>query len=82
MTNFKTLTLATVAAVSLGVGGAMARESAGGADAISRPAFGWTAPAIHAAPVTGQPQAGSADVDPYRAPVYPRQTLIGADGND
>jgi hypothetical protein len=84
MTNFKTLTLAAVAALSLGVGTAMAQESAGGVG------FGpWETQQLrkalsgmhHAAPLMSQPQAGSSDVDQMRAPIYPQQTLFGQDGN-
>ena len=77
----KTLMLAALTALSVGVGTAMAQESAGGADVNSQPAFGWSAPVRHAAPVTAQPQAGSSDVDRARTPTYPEQTLLGADGN-
>jgi hypothetical protein len=81
MTNSKTLMLAAVAALSLGIGSAIAQESAGGADVNSQPAFPDIAPAPHAAPLVAQPQAGSSDVDQARTPVYPQQTLIGGDGN-
>ena len=84
MTNLKTLTLAAVTALSLGLGTAMAQESAGGVG------FGpWetqqlqkTLSGMHqAAPLTSQPQAGSSDVGQFRTPVYPQQTLVGQDGN-
>ena len=84
MTNLKSLMLATVAALSVGVGSAMAQESAGGVNAgpfetlqLER-ALG---AGSHLAPLMAQPQAGSSDVEQYRTPVYPQQTLIGADGN-
>jgi hypothetical protein len=80
MTNTKTLMLAAAAALSLGLGSAMAQESAGGADVYSQPAFPGVAPMRHA-PLSSQPQAGSSDVDPARAPIYPQQMLIGGDGN-
>jgi hypothetical protein len=82
MTNFKSLLLGAVAALSLGVGFAMAQESAGGVNAapyetlqLQRALGG----GHQVAPLTGQPQAGSADVDQIKVPLYP--TLIGADGN-
>ena len=79
MTNTKTLMLAAVAALSLGIGSAMAQESPGGSDANNQPTF---APLGHAAPLSSHPQAGSSDVDQARAPLYPQQqTLIGGDGN-
>ena len=82
MTNTKSLMLAAMAALSLGIGSAMAEgESAGGADVSSQPAFPGVAPMRHAAPFSSQPQAGSSDVDMMRAPAYPQQTLIGGDGN-
>ena len=82
MTNFKTLTLAAMTALSLGLGTAMAQESAGGVG------FGpWETQQLEkalsgthrAAPY--QPQAGSSDVDQIRTPVSPQQTLFGQDGN-
>ena len=79
MTNMKTLMLAAVAALSLGVGTAMAQESADGAFLLQQPWAG-SAAAKHQA-VQAQPQAGSSDVDQTRAPAYPQQTLIGGDGN-
>ena len=85
MTNFKTLTLAAAAALSLGFGTAMAQESAGGVG------FGpWETLQLeralsgigHAAPVMADPQGGSSDFDQIRAPVYPQQQpLFGQDGN-
>jgi hypothetical protein len=84
MTNFKSLMLAAVAALSLGVGSAMAQESAGGVNAGPfetlelHNALGANR---YASPLTAQPQAGSSDVDQYRTPVLPQQSLIGADGN-
>jgi hypothetical protein len=82
MTNIKTRMLTAVAALSLGIGPAIAQESPGGADVNSQPAFPGVAPLRHAAPLSSQPQAGSSDVDTARAPMYPRQqTLIGGDGN-
>ena len=80
MTNTKSLILAAVAALSLGVGSAMAQESAGGADVNSQPAFPGVAPLRHTAPTASQPQAGSSDFDQARAPLYLQQTLIGGDG--
>jgi hypothetical protein len=84
MTNFKSLMLAAAAALSLGVGNAMAQESAGGVNAGP-----WETMELnnalrahqYAAPLSAQPQAGSSDVDQYRAPVPLQQNLIGADGN-
>ena len=82
MTNITTLTLAAVTALSLGFGTAMSQESAGGVG------FGpWETLQLekalsgmhHAAPY--QPQAGSSDVDQFRAPVSPQQPLFGQDGN-
>ena len=79
MTNFKTLTLAAVTALSLGLGTAMAQESAGGVgfgpyetQQLERALSGMH----HAAP-----QAGSSDADQIRTPVSPQQTLFGQDGN-
>jgi hypothetical protein len=84
MTNIKTLTIAAVTALSLGFGAAMAQESAGGVgfgpyetQQLERALSG----IHHAAPVMADPQAGSSDFDQTRAPVYPRQTLFGQDGN-
>ena len=78
MSNTKTLMLAAVAALSLGVGSAMAQESADGAFFLNQsPAPAQAAPARHQA----MPQAGSSDVDQSRAPLYLQQTLIGQDGN-
>jgi hypothetical protein len=84
MTNFKTLTLAAVTALSLGLGTAMAQESAGGVGfgpyetlQLQKALSG-----MHqAAPLTSQPQAGSSDADQIRTPVSPQQTLFGQDGN-
>jgi hypothetical protein len=82
MTNLKTLTLAAVTALSLGLGTAMAQESSGAVGPyetlqLERALSGMG----HAAPVMADPQAGSSDFDQIRAPVYPQQTLFGQDGN-
>jgi hypothetical protein len=84
MTNLKTLSLAAVTALSLGVGTAMAQESAGGVgfgpyetQQLEKALSG----ARHAAPVTAQPQAGSSDIEQMRAPVYPQVTLFGQASN-
>jgi hypothetical protein len=80
MTNSKTLILAAAAALSLGVGTAMAQESADGAFLLQLPWHG-SAPARHqAAPAVSQPQAGSSDVERIRAPIHLQQTLEGGDG--
>ncbi len=84
MTNFKSLMLAAAAALSLGVGSAMAQESAGGVNAgpfETRQLERALGAGQQVVPMTAQPQAGSSDVEQYRAPVFPQQTLIGADGN-
>ena len=84
MTNIRILAAAAVTALSLGFGSAMAQESAGGVG------FGpWETLQLEkalsgmgrAAPVMADPQAGSADFDQIRAPIYPQQTLFGQDGN-
>jgi hypothetical protein len=81
-TNFKTLTLAAVAALSLGFGTAMAQESAGGVG------FGpWETEQLQkalsgmhrAAPFSYPPGAGSSDVYHSQTPV--QHPLIGGDGN-
>jgi hypothetical protein len=82
MTNIKVLTLAAVAALSLGIGTAMAQESSGAVGPyetlqLERALSGMR----HAAPVMADPEAGSSDFDQIRAPVYPQQTLFGQDGN-
>jgi hypothetical protein len=84
MTNFKSLMLAAAAVLSLGVGSAMAQESAGGVNAgpwetlqLQRELNG----THQFTPLSAQPQAGSSDVEQYRAPVRLQQNLIGADGN-
>jgi len=84
MTNIKTLVLAAATALSLGAASAMAQESAGGVGSGPFETFelqdalrGYN----FARPLSGQPEAGSSDVDQYRAPAHPAQTLIGADGN-
>jgi hypothetical protein len=82
MTNIKTLTLAAVAALSLGIGTAMAQESSGAVGPYERLQLERALSGIHhASPVTSLPQAGSSDFDQIRAPVYPQQTLFGQDGN-
>ncbi len=74
MTTIKTFALAAVAALSLGIGSAMAQESADGAFLQGQPT---TAPAQRYAPVTVQPQAGSSDVEQNHTPVYPQQVPAG-----
>jgi hypothetical protein len=85
MTNLKTLTLAAVTALSLGLGTAMAQESAGGVG------FGpWETQQLqkalsnmhHGAAVTAQPEAGSSDVDRARTPTYPDAVLSGGGGGN
>lgn len=80
MNTTKTLMLATITALSLGLGSAMAQESAG-------PLFNDPAPSAVTVPtisravaMTSQPQAGASDVDHARSQI-PQQVLIGADGN-
>ena len=80
MTNIKTLALAAMTALSLGLGTAMAQESGGGVG------FGpWETEQLQKALSGmhhGAPQAGSSDVDQIRTPFYPRQqSLFGQDGN-
>ena len=77
MTNTKTLMLAAVAALSIGVSGAMAQESAGGF--ISDHPAAYSAPTYRQAPLSAQPQAGSSDVE--QAPVVQQPALYGAAGN-
>ena len=79
MTTMKTFALAAVAALSLGVGTAMAQESADGAFLLNQQT---TAPAQQAAPAMAQPQAGSSDVEQNRAPLYQQQYLLGSDGGN
>jgi hypothetical protein len=80
MTNTKTLMLAAVAALSLGVGTAMAQESAGGyiagpfeqRELLIKSHHAATAPTV-----TAEPQYGSSD----RAGTTTWPVLQGADGN-
>ena len=82
MNTTKTLIVATIGTLFLGIGSSMAQESAGGADVNSHPAFGWTAPVTsHTRPTTSQPQAGASDPDRVPDQVLPQPTLIGGDGN-
>lgn len=77
MTHSKTLMLAAAAALSLGVGTAIAQESADGAFFLNQTPAPTTAPA-KAAPMMG-PQAGSSDVDQNQR--APQPVLLGQDGN-
>ncbi len=85
MKTTKTLMLAAVTVVSLGVGAAMAQESAGGVDAMpyqtmelnhARQSAANSLPAYDQARA---PQYGSSDITTTRT--APVQTLLGADGN-
>ena len=76
MTNLKTLTLAAVTALSLGLGTAMAQESGGGVGPWETEQLR-KALSHHGAALTAQPQAGSSDVDRARTPTYPDAVLIG-----
>jgi hypothetical protein len=80
MTNSKTFILAAAAALSLGVGTAMAQESADGAFLLQLPWPGSTPVRHHVAPAVSQPQAGSSDFERIRAPIHLQQTLEGGDG--
>ena len=85
MTNIKTLTLAAVTALSLGLGTAMAQESGGGVGAWQEEQ---TQKALsnyymhHGAAQTAQPQAGSSEVDQIRTPTYPDAVLSGGGGGN
>jgi hypothetical protein len=80
MTNLKTLTLAAMTALSLGLGTAMAQESGGGVGPWQEEQ---TQKALsnyymhHGAALTAQPHAGSSDVVRSRTPTYPDAVLIG-----
>jgi hypothetical protein len=79
MTNAKTLMLAAVAALSLGVGTAMAQESAGGyiAGPFEQRELLIQSRHAAAAPVNAEPQYGSSD----RTSTTTWPVLQGADGN-
>ena len=83
MTNIKTLTVATVTALSLGLGTAMAQESGGGVGAWQEEQ---TQKALsnmhHGAALTAQPQAGSSDVDRAGTSIYPDAVLSGGGGGN
>ena len=83
MTNLKTLTLAAVTALSLGLGTAMAQESGGGVGPWETEQ---TQKALsnmhHGAALTAQPQAGSSDVDRALTPTYPDAVLSGGGGGN
>jgi hypothetical protein len=78
MTNLKTLTLAAVTALSLGLGTAMAQEGGDGVGPWEteqlRKALSDT---HHGAAQAAQPQAGSADVNRARTPTFPDAVLSG-----
>ena len=84
MSNFTSLMFAAAAMLTVGAGLATAQESAGGVNAGPfetlqlRRAVGASQQFM---PMSVGPQAGSSDLEQIRAPLYPQQTLIGADGN-
>ena len=88
MKTTKTLMLAAVAALSLGVGTAMAQESAGGVDALpyetmqlhqARQSAAIAGNSQAAYDAAHAPQYGSSDVTTPRNVLVP--PLLGADGN-
>jgi hypothetical protein len=79
MTNTKTLMLAAAAALSLGVGTAMAQDGPDSSFPLEQQHQLTTPAGQQAVPMSSQPQAGSSDVE--RAPAYPAPTLIGGDGS-
>jgi hypothetical protein len=79
MTNIKTLTLAAVTALSLGIGTAMAQESSGAVGPYERAELSQMLAAQHAAALAAAkhaPQYGSSE-----RPVFPVPTLQGGDGS-
>ena len=88
MKTTKTLMLAAVAAMSIGIGAAMAQESAGGVDAmpyetmqlnLANQAAANAANSQAAYNAAHAPQYGSSDATTAR--IVPVPTLLGADGN-
>ena len=79
MSNIKTLTLAAVTALSLGLGTAMAQESSGAPGPYETAQLNQILAAQHAAALAAAkhaPQYGSSE-----RPVFPVQTLQGGDGS-
>jgi len=73
--------LAAAATLALGAGTAMAQDSAFFTEQALQSPAGIAAPAYsHAVPLTGQPQAGSSDVEQSRAPAVLEAPLYGAAG--
>lgn len=79
MTKIKTLMLAAAAALSLGVGTAMAQDGPDSSFPLEMQRQLTTPAGKQAVPMSSQPQAGSSDVE--HAPVYPAPTSIGGDGS-
>jgi hypothetical protein len=81
MTNTKTFVLAAVAALSLGIGTAMAQDSAFFTEQGQQMLGTTVAPAYsHGRAVIGEPQSGSADVDQSRSQPVEQAPLYGAAG--
>ena len=82
MTNLKTLTLAAVTALSLGLGTAMAQESGGVGPWETEQLQKALSNTHHVAARTAQPQAGSPDVDRAPTPTYSDAVLSGGGGGN
>ena len=79
MNSTKTLMLAAAAVLSIGVGGAMAQESAGGFIADNPNAIPAATATYRHVSMNAQPQAGSSDVE--QAPLVQQPALYGGAGN-
>jgi hypothetical protein len=82
MTNMKTLTVAAVTALSLGLGTAMAQESGGGVGPWETEQLRMALSNTHHGAARACQQAGSSDVERAPTPTYQDAVLSGGGGGN